>query len=188
MKNTASLFFVLFSLSVGCFGQEPKPSPTGSISDALSKKQPFTLRAESFSIQLPEPKEYVPSKPPSEGVEGKEGQASWELTEAFVFMIFGDMTPEKLATFSPEQRLKILSDGLRTMTEKDATNITERDVTVNGFPAKEIRYTRDGKEYIGRELFAGNRLFVFLAELHHVDNAPSLVTRAFDSFEFVKNQ
>lgn len=203
--------FLLFSFSIvvfvssTAFGQKPSPSPTpkereltrlgemrltriDSLTDALANKHYFYLKEEGFRIQLPGNfGNYVPSKPPTAGNQGTEGQITWSLPEAQIVIMFADVDAQKFAAFSAEQRLQILSKSLTQMLEKDDTKIFDRDLTVNGSPAKELRFDKVGKDqYLVRDLFVGTRLFVFVVSLNHVDKAEELAKQALDTFESIE--
>ena len=186
-------------MGVISFGQKPKPSPapeggvmrltrTESITDALSTKHYFYLKEEGFRIQMPgNVSNYVPSKPASVSGAGTDGQVSWNLPEADLDIIFGDMDSKLVDNLTPGQKQQVLLASLNVLANKEGIiKISERDITVSGVPTKEIKYKHGEQEYLARDLFLGSRLFVFIACLHNVDNAESLVKHALDTFEAVK--
>ena len=78
-------------------------------------------------------------------------------------------------------------DAAAIIAKPNTTKVYERDITVNGLPAKEIKFVAKGVDYIARGLFVANRLFMFVAALDSkADNAETIVRQAFDSFEPIK--
>lgn len=191
---------ILFLLvTSNALGQNPAPSPRPmqelrltrieSITDSLSSNHYFYLKEEGFRIQLPGSfTRYVASNPASAKTPATDGQIDWNLPEAEVTIMFSDMDAKTIAAFTMEQKRRVLTSSLDAMTYKDGVaKVSERDLSVNGVPAREAKFKIGAKEYLARSLFLGSRFFVFVVYLHPVENAEAIVKKALDTFEAVSN-
>jgi hypothetical protein len=185
--------FVLFC-GIATLAQTPPPPVVmrldriDSITDALAKDHYFYLKEEGFRIKLPGNfTDYVASKPALDKGEAKEGQVVFKEPEATVVIMFGEMD-ESFAILTHENKLEALSHGLAVIAAKpNSTKIYERDITVSGLPAKEVKFRAKDVDYIARSMFVADRLFIFVAALNaKVDDAETIVKQALDSFEPVK--
>lgn len=201
MQSILAVITALLVVSISACAQRPTPSPSpapsptqerlgdpvltkiDSLSETLTTHRYFELKKEGFRIQLPENYvKYVPSKPASEG--GTDGEIRWNLAEANIVIMVGDMDATKLAAFTPAQKLQVLSASLTG--KKGFTKVAERDLIVNGVPAREAKFKNGDQIYLARDLFVGSRLFVFTASLSTIENSEALVTQALDTFEAIK--
>jgi hypothetical protein len=136
-----------------------------------------------FAVELPAAPQKdmpVPGVKPEPG-QKVEGAVLWKRGEFYV-ITYMPILPRSARAESDEA---ILDQAIKEMRAEPGVRVLRtEDITVSGFPAREIEYTADdGGNYVGRLVVADSRFYILVAGGRFVSAGNKNIRRFLDSFE-----